>query len=376
MPSVLTREQAATPAGKSNGNGAPTVMGNRFIRAARKHREVFDDRSIALQTSATTQVGPVDVVPYGFMRHILLLVECTGSSDTANDAAGVENAPWNVFDSISLHDVNGRDLLAGLNGYDVFLINKYGGYVWDSNPVNSPAYSAISVEGNFSFLVRLPAEITEADGMGALPNMNATATYKLSYTLASANTIYSNVPDISLGTVRVRAILEAYTQPRGTDAAGIPNEALPPHLGTTQYWSKTLYNISSGEQIFRHTRTGSLIRNVIYTFYDDSSPRVRSTTEFPDPWSLEWDGVDLENRVPRLVWQNQVRERYGFAADTGVFPYDLTHDRNGHPGNEGRDLYWPTSQATRLDLRGNFGGDGVLHVLTNDIAPAAGIVPA
>jgi hypothetical protein len=73
-----------------------------------------------------------------------------------------------------------------------------------------------------------------------------------------------------------------------------------------------------------------------------------------------------------VVRNGYTRERYGFDPDTGVIAYPFTHDFDGHPGNEMKDLWMPSMQSSRLEIRGTFGEAGTLSVLTNDIRPNTG----
>ncbi len=366
MPSAVTTNPGGQPAEAPA--DAPAIT-NPFVRAAREHREQFHDRTDALGSSSTS-VGPVDVVAFGFARSILLKVQLSGSSAGLATVAASQDAPWNILTNIMLSDVNGRPIFGPFDGYDLYLAHQFGAYRFDSDPTALPAYSAVDSDGDFTIWLRLPLEITSRDGLGALPNMTAASTYKLSYTVAAAGDVFTTEPD-TLGNVQVEAWLEAWTQPPAVDPRGVANMQTPPAMGTTQFWSKTQFNVTAGEQRIRLTRMGNLLRNLVFVFRDDSSPSVRVTSELPSDLRLEWDGRILDN-VDRDVIRNQTREHYGVNPPTGVLVWDFTHDADGHAGNEARHLYLPTTQATRLELVGTFGGAGVLEILTNDVAPVLG----
>lgn len=373
MPATLVAPApAGTPVARDAGRVA--VLANPFVRAAVEHVEPFDDRSILLTTAGATAVGPVDVAAFGYARHILMLVEATGGVGGGATVAAHEDSPWRAIRDIAITDVNGVPIVGPLSGHDVYLVNKWGAYNFDQDPINSPAYSApvlgAGASGNFSFMLRVPLEIAGRDALGALPNMNSAATYKLAFTVAPATEIYTTAPATTLPTVRVRSFLEAWSQPPQADLRGVPNQTTPPALGTTQFWSKSVFNINAGEQRIRLTRMGNLIRNLLFIFRN-ATP-VRNSTNFPDPIRLEWDGKVVFNEA-RLILLHYMRERNGIAPDTGVFALQYTHDMDYKPGNELRDLYIPTSQATRLEMTGSFGVAGTLTVLTNDVAPAGDV---
>jgi hypothetical protein len=153
----------------------------------------------------------------------------------------------------------------------------------------------------------------------------------------------------------------------------MPNMTTPPAMGTTQFWSKSVFNVNAGDQRIRLTRVGNLIRNLLFIFRNATPARI--STAFPDPVRVEWDGKILFN-MGSLIWQHYMRERNQLTADTGVFAYQATFDLDYKPGNEMRDQYIPTTQATRLELVGSFGVAGTLTVLTNDVAPAGDVYTA
>jgi hypothetical protein len=352
---------------KKGGDSGPAVAPNPFTRGAREHAEPFADVSTAMVAASSTQVGPIDVAAFGFLRCIVLLVTCSGGTGAAGTLR--EDAPWTILDNIQLTDVNGAPIVGPLSGFDLFLANKWGGYTHDTDPANSPSYT-VADTNNPAFLLRIPVEVTAWDGCGSLPNMSAAQAYKLSYTVSAASTVYSVNPGTTLPTVRVKAFIEAWTQPTPYDLAGVPNTTQPPAMGTTQYWTKTVVNITSGDQRVRLTRVGNLMRNVLLVFRN-ATP-VRATTTFPDPLRVEWDGKIMHN-VSRDLLRQWARERNQITPETGVFPLQFTHDADGKAGNENRNLYWPTTQASRIELVGNFGASGTLTILTNDVAPAPAV---
>lgn len=383
MPATLIAPAGTSAARKTNQGGdgspapGPAVMANPFTRAATEHVEPFDDRSVLVTTSGSTAVGPIDVPAFGYLRHVLLLVQATGGVGGGATVAAHEDSPWRAIRDIQITDVNGVPLIGPITGYELYLINKYGAYNFDQDMANSPAFSNVvagaGASGNFSFLLRIPLEIAERDALGALPNMNSSATYKLWFTIAPATEVYTTAPATTLPTVRVRSFLEAWTQPPAADLRGMPNITQPPAMGTTQFWSKSVFNVNAGDQRIRLTRVGNLIRNLLFVFRN-ATP-VRNSTNFPDPVRVEWDGKILFNEAS-LIMQHYMRERNGFAPDTGVFAVQLTTDLDYKPGNEMRDQYIATTQATRLELVGTFGAAGTLTVLTNDVAPAGDVFTA
>lgn len=347
---------------------APSAV-NPFTRAAKKHREPFEDFSAVIGSSGTVRSN-VDVPAFGFARHLVILVTASGGTASGTNAVAQEDAPVSVLSNLSLTDVNGAPIVGPMDGFDLYLANLYGGYNFQTNPAVMPSWTNTDAGGNFRFKLRVPIELTAHDGLGALPNTNSGSTYKLSYTIAPASAVYSTAPGGTQPTIRVQAWIEAWTQPPAYDFQGIPNATTPPAVGTTQFWSKSVFNVASGENRLRVTRMGNLLRSMI--LINRTTAPARSTTNFPDPFRIEWDSRIYDN-VGRTLLQDQINEDNGLTPLTGVFLYQWTNDNNLKAGNESRDLYIPTTQGTKFELVGSFGAAGTLTVLVNDVAPAAPI---
>lgn len=366
----------ATLAGAPADKAAPTkdapALVVPFVRAAQEHVEAFMDTTIAIGANSTA-IAPVDIPAYGFMRGIW--IEVTGSGGTGAAAVYKGDAPFTALTEISIMDVNGAPIVGPLDGYDVFQIDKVGGYRRGSiNPKLHPDY-AVPTTGNFSFLLYVPIELSARDGLGSLANLNAASSYKLRATIAPKGNVFSTDPT-TLPNVRVRAWLDAWTQPNGTDLRGQAQATQPPAHGTTSYWSKTVFNVNTGQQNFKLPRVGNYIRELVFIFRDGSG--VRNAASFPASFQLYWDTRLLKDYAP-IVWRGQMSQRLGLKSptadnadglDTGVYVEDYCHEFDGLMGAELRDGWLPTVQSTRLEVIGNFGAAGTLTVLTNDVSPA------
>jgi hypothetical protein len=351
-----------------------------FVAGAREHTEgPFSDVSTQIGASAIA-VSPVSVPAYGYLRSIVLLVDATGGADSGETVAVTSDAPWNALQNVQLTDVNGAPIVGPFgSGYALYLINKYGGYQWSSDPNLSPNFTTpvvgASASGNFGFLLRIPVEIVSRDALGSLPNQNAASTYKIAYTVAASSVIYSTPPD-TLPVLRVRMYLEAWSQPNATDARGMPQAQTPPALGTTQYWSEIQPAAAPGQHTVQLTRVGNLIRKVIFVSRDSAGDRVADG--FPDPFTLQWDTRIIVQESQALLLETMFNQfGYGLGEstlDTGVYVWDFAHDLTGKSGEELRNQYLPTTQATRLEVVGSFMGDSAtLEIITNDVAPTADI---
>ncbi|HZP28433.1 MAG TPA: hypothetical protein VFC99_05740 [Acidimicrobiia bacterium] len=350
-----------------------------FVRASRQHEEPFIDLTNTLGAS-TIAVSPQDIPAYGYLRSVLILVEGTTTSNAAAVTFAADG-PFNVLSDFALTDVNGQPIVGPFSGYELMLINKYGGYARRHDPriVEFLATTGSGGSGgSFRFLLRVPVEINPATGFGALANMNAAATYKLRFTLNTSAAPYGTAPT-NPPSVRVRCWQEAWAQPAQTNLRGQQQATSPPASGTTQYWSLASYALSAGTTRVQLSRVGNLVRNLILVFRDNSN--VRQDANFPDPLQFYWDSRLIFNRGMR-VNKGFAAERYdlqvadgtfdqALALDAGVMPIDFTSGDDGSAGFESGNLYIPTVQSSRLEFLGTFSA-GTLQVLTNDIAPLPG----
>ena len=373
--------------GQEQGRGGRHAAPVPFVRASVEHRESAG-YDISTQMAAGMVTLPDVLIPaYGFLRAIVLVVTCSGGAGTSVTAK--EDNPFNVLQNIILQEPNGAQIANVPSGYDLFLANKYGGY-WHHNDVRQDGNFSVGLgtSANVNFVVRIPVETNLRDAVGALPNQNSGAQFRVKLNLAPVATVFGGTVS-TLPTVRVRAYAEEWDQPEDqTD--GQPNQTVPPALNTTQYWTRQDYVINAGQQNVRLTRVGNLIRNLMIVFRDSSGSRSGNDTSFPDPLTVYYDTRPLDT-IARPQWITQLRERYGYIAqigntnsaagtavavdsgsgrDNSVWPYDFCHEFGGFVGRELRDLWLPTLSSTRLELSGSFGAAGTLTVLTNDVTIA------
>lgn len=339
-----------------------------FTRAAHKHVEPMFQVMAGIVGAASQQFGPYSVPAYGYLRAIWLYLTCAGGVIGPGVLAG--DGPWTILQDIRLSDVNGAPIFGpGIDGYDLYLIDRYGGYRHDDIPDGFPDATLTGV--NPAFALRVPVEIDHSDGYGALANQNAAQAYQLSFTIATEAQVFSTAPTTD-PTPTIYGAAEMWSQPAETDSAGNPQQLSPPGHGTTQFWSKYVKGVNAGANTILLPRVGNLLRNVILAFYNDSAPSVRITSEIADPMQLVWDSRILlnERRAYRRDKMKTDFGQYGYTIPEGVLAYDFDEDGGG-PGDEHRNLWLPTVQATRLEFVGAFTGTGgTLRILTNDVAPA------
>lgn len=389
MPNPLATAGGTRSATKPASNGGAIVPVVPFIRASAEHREPIFDVTKSLSAAGSQQLGVFDVPAYGYIRNIVLVVTATG----ATGGTFGEDGPFNVLSNLALTEPNGAVLSQFDTGYHAMLANKWGGYQ-DSIGTDlrsSPAFTTDAV-GNFNFVLRIPVEISAREALGALPNQNSAASFKvrcdLSTGAAAAGNLYSAIT--LQPSVRVRAYLEAWDQPENS-VAGQSNQITPPAMNTTQFWTAQQFNVSAGAQQVRLTRVGNYLRNLIMVYRRGGTSRANGHTDMPDPTTLFLDTRPLDV-IERNQWLHQMYQRTGWGGratagsltasvaldvagglDAGVFVYDFMHEFDNTLGRETRDLWLPTIGSTRLEVQGTFANAGTLTVLTNDVAVAGSV---
>ncbi len=369
--------------GGAAGASKATVAPRAFRIAVQSVDEIDYDETRTL-LSSTQDMSVLQVPPAGFLRGLWILVEATTAGNSAATAYK-EDGPFNVLDSVTFEDVSNAPILGPFNGYDLYLINKWGGYAYIDDPKQSPVYSATTgsgaTGGSFAFVLFIPLELCPRDALGSLPNKSGTSMFKLRMRLAVPGTIYSTTPT-NAASVRVRVQQENWWDPESTDLKGRPQAQNPPAVQTTQYWSAQESNVSAGTMRLSAERVGYPIRNIIMVLRDSNGSRSVGETDWPDPFRLKLEANIVVDRLKK-VWQHKLARDYGYIAgigdtvnfkDNGVYVLPFCLDFAFKPGWETRRGYLLTASAARLELGGTIGGSGihVMRILTNDVAPANG----
>jgi hypothetical protein len=334
-----------------------------FTASAHEHTEPAFTLTVTPGTGVQVQ-NPIDIPAYGYIRHIFLEVSAVGGVG----GTGNPDYPWNILSSINLADVNGANIYGPLDGYAAYVTNLLGGYSADPLLTNAPGF--VGSAPNPVFYLRIPVEISHKDGLGSLSNQNSAANYKLNLAVntiaATTSAAYTTPPVIT-----IRGWLEAWTLPSATDGRGRPQAQVPPMLGTGQLWTQRTQSILVGSNTVSMTRVGNLIRLLGIVTRDGTGARV--DTVFPDPASLNWDGMTIHNASQRYLKNRvfeQVQGKATFTWPAGVWAFLFnTGGADQSVGNESPDLWLPTTQSSRLEIVGTSAVAGTAQILTNEVSP-------
>lgn len=385
--------QAAKPAG---GEAQPKVM----LRPFRIGAQVVDDEpydvSVTLSANNQTLTPQYEIPSTGFLNSVYILVENVVTSNTAtatSTSTGVgvllADGPYSVIDSLLFTDTNNSEIIGPIGGYDLYVINKYGGYCFQDDPeantdlftLTSNATASSSAAGSFSFMLRIPVELVPRDGLGSLPNKSSSTPFKVKTTVAGISSVYANTATVG-GACRFRMIPVSYWEPTATDGSGNPVAPQPPGVNTTQYWNKTDYTVNIGNMSVLLTNSvGFPVRNLGFLMRDSNLSRLQGEADFPDPFKLQLQSNILIDRNKKF-WKRRITENYNYGAagdtvglkDNGLYwePYCL--DFAHKPGWETRRGLLRTTDGMRMQAKGTITGTGThtFTVYTNYIGVGAG----
>ena len=370
--------QAPTAAGGTTPATAAVVP---FLRGSGKGKYKFYSKSGLTLTTATQDLGPIDVKAYDYMRSVLVTLTNTATGGGLGTVQA--DGPFNCFTNVSVLQPNGQTMYQVSGGHQAAMISKWGAYRAFSDPRSDPNYASTGSASTFAF--RIPFELDLRDGLGALPNKDAAAPFQLLLTLNTLANVYGSGQGTS-PTFTVEAWLEAYDQPP-TILNGSPVQTTPPNMNTLQRWTEQNITLNSGQFDARIRKLGNYIRMFIPELLLSSG--AREDTDWPDPLQIVLD-EDTKDNISLADFKRRLWEvwSYGGAApnaapqgradvaggqDVGVWPIQYFCDGQNF-GLENANLYLPTIESEDYLLRGSWGSTASkLRVLCCEVLPQGNI---
>jgi hypothetical protein len=375
--------QAPTAASQQTPSAQAVVP---FLRGSGRGKYKFFSKAGLTLTSATQDLGPIDIKAYDYMRSILVTATTTAAGTAGTGGVLAADGPFNVFTNVAVKQPNGQTMYQVSSGYNAALIQKYGYYRDFSDPRADPVFAFAgtgTAAPTFTFAFRIPFELDLRDALGALPNKDAAAPFTLELTL---NTL-SNVITAGTGTTptfTVEAWLEAYDQPPSV-LDGAPVQTTPPNLNSLQRWTEQNITMNSGQFDARIRKLGNYIRLLVPVLKNSSNVRIEGT-DWADPVQIVLD-EDVKDNRSLADWKRQIWEVYGYGPagatidaftgglsgrDTGVFPIQYFVD--GRSPDENANLYLPTIESEDYLLRGSWGSNASkITCLVNEVLPQGNI---
>lgn len=311
-----TAGNPASGGGGAGGQAAPAVVVP-FVRGSGKGKYKFYSKAGITLTSATQDLGPIDVKAYDYMRAILVTVQTTAAGGATGTIAA--DGPFNFLTNMAVKQPNGQTMYQVSSGFHAAMIQKYGYYRAYGDPRQDPNYMA---NGSWAtFAIRIPFELDLRDGLGALPNKDAAAPFSLELTCNTLTNVFGAGQGTS-PTFTVEAWLEAYDQPPQL-LNGQPVQTTPPNMNTLQRWTEQNITMSTGQFDARVRKLGNYVRCILPIMKNSSNVRignqpagttaVLSSSNWADPVQIVLD-EDVKDNISAADWFRRIWEFYGYGA--------------------------------------------------------------
>lgn len=357
MPAATMAPQSTKPSG-GGGGVIPFIMGT--------HEYAEKMVTNTVQFSANTPEYVQNVTPGGFLRGIRLIATATGGVGGTLSA----DAPFIMYQSISLENIDGSPILYPMNGYAYMLVIKYF-MPWLGDPAKNYRYSANQATPGFA----LPLRCEIRNTAGVLANTDARAQYRIRYTLNNTTAMGSGYTTAPTSTVVEH--LETYTQVDPTDLQGNAIQPIPDGLGLARVVRHQIANLAAANanNTFQLTNTGNELRGILLLTRDGSNVRQDALS---DPIRVRLDDRSLGTFSPDEVFlrMNDFYDflKYGTSTrETGVYMFP----RFRNPGDAQGSFWLPTSNATYLMIESataaGISGNGSVEIITDEVIPVAPI---
>jgi hypothetical protein len=395
---VAAGPQGAAGSGQAKASAPASVVP--FVRGSGLGRYKFFSQAGITLTTATQDLGPIDVKAYDFMRSILVTVKATAAGTSGGAITLAPDGPYNFFTNIMVKQPNGQTMYQVSSGHHAFLIHKYGGYAGYNDPRCYPEFSFTSGAGSevqtLAFAFRIPFELNIRDALGSLPNKNAAAPFELDLTINTLTNVWPGYVAGTSATFTVECFLEAWDQPP-TTLGGAPCQTVPPNVNTLQRWTEQNITLSTGQFDARVRKLGNYIREFIFISKSSAGVRLETAT-WPDPIQIVLD-EDVKDNISLAQWKRDIYEIWGYGGvvpqttiqaatadfphiavdtpgglDLAVYPKSYAHEFIGQHGHETGDLYLPTIESEDWLLRGTWGASASkLVCLVCEVLPQGNI---
>lgn len=281
---ALTPDNATNMHGGSMPSTGPSASVIPFTRAARKSYAA--DKTVNGSLGAAAVNVPVfELSANAWVDYYDMQVTVTAAANAAAVAYEAD-APWSVIQNIEIDDARGNPVLGPFNGYELFLVNRYGAY-FDAPAIDSPRrdvnYSLVSGAaangGSFYFSLRLPFATRNRDAFGALANGSTASQFKVNnLAIAPEGSVYSTSPT-DAPTFQITFVPHWWTQPAATVTASNGSQysaATAPNSGGKIWrWFKEQPAFANGQTspVQLLTPRGHIIKSMVFIFRDNSGLR-------------------------------------------------------------------------------------------------------
>jgi hypothetical protein len=378
----MSTPTAAPAQAQTKGKQQQVVAARPFVTGTRGLESEVYTQTVT-QTASTQALTPYEFQVDGYLSGALIRVTATTSGNAATTAFNADG-PFIGLQSITFEDISGKQILGPITGWDLYVLNRFGGFVYQSDVKANGTYFATTgagaTGGSYRYVLRLPVQVRRRDGMGSLPNRNASATFKCKITLNTIASVYSTAPT-SAPSINVQIQQHGWATSDNRDYKGSPVAPTPNGVGSLMYTDKETIQLSAGAFNQRMGTFGGLLRVLVFELRDNTGSRAQGETDFPSLFEIEIDKVKAFSRSP-VTWENLMSEDWGLnsaaeavgtanAKPDGIFVLHWLDDFGLAPGAENSFRYQPLTPSTAVQLIGTIGGSGAhtLSILKNYMSP-------
>lgn len=374
----------SAPTTTQNGNNVPVRPYPFPVGVYESTTQDYDNTINLGKTSAWTaqqQAPKWNISPTGWLRALWLDVTDTVASNSTSSPTAAEDGPFSVIEKVTLYDLGGEAVIQ-VTGYELMVINKFGGYAALGDPRADITYSFTTgtgaSAGSFHFILGLPFEAVARDALGTVQNESKPGWSVEIYIDKAANVYGTKPADDATHSLRIKGYTESYTEPASAAPNGRPYSQTPPLPGTLQYWKSENNSVPSGNMRYDLSNgIGFPLRNIFY-YARDASDSKRSTADgnWPDPSTLLLGNVTLFNRSTNL-WLSKLGKDFQLNSTTGddaqgrekgVYPVYFDRDFSLMPGAELRFKYLDTQVNSLVRFTGSFDAASTFFALVNWLA--------
>jgi hypothetical protein len=379
----MTATATEAPA-KAKGKGqAQQVVATRPFVTGSRTLESETYTATVTQTTGTQSLTPYEFQVDGYLAGAIIRVTGTTSANAATVAFNADG-PFNVLQSVIVEDIGGKQILGPLDGWKLYVLNRFGGFVYNADAKGNGVYTATAgsgaTGGSYRFTLRVPIQVRRRDAMGALPNRNASATFKLKLTLNSTANVYTT-PPTNPASINVQIQQHGWATSDQRDYKGNGASPTPNGVGSLLYTDVETIQLSAGSFNQRMSTFGGLLRLLIFELRDSNGSRAQGELDFPSLFEMEIDKVKTYSRSP-ITWESLMSEDWGTtsaaealgtanAKPDGVYVLHWLDDFGLAPGAENGFRYQPVTPSTAIQLIGTVGGTGAhtMSITKNYMSP-------
>lgn len=380
----MTAMATEAPAkGQAKGGKAQQVVAARpFVTGTRTLESEVYNQTVTQSTSTQT-LTPYEFQVDGYLSGALIRVTATTAGNSAATAFQADG-PFSVLQSVIVEDIGGKQVLGPLDGWKLYVLNRFGGFVYQADAKANGVYTVTTgsgaTGGSYRFVLRVPIQVRRRDAMGSLPNRNASATFKLKLTINTSATVYSTAPTAA-ASINVQIQQHGWATSDNRDYKGNAVSPTPNGVGSLMYTDVETIQLSSGSFNQRMSTFGGLLRVLIFELRDSTGSRAQGESDFPSLFEMEIDKVKTFSRSP-LTWEYQMSEDWGLNASAeatatantkpdGIFVLHWLDDFGLAPGAENGFRYQALTPSTAVQLIGTIGGSGAhtLAITKNYLSP-------